>query len=78
MIIDKPLTNLQLELLKLFSLELSEEELKDIKRLLARYFAEKASDEMDRLWDTKQWSDKTMDEWLREEVIRTESFLKEL
>ena len=60
-------TNLQLELLKLYSLELSEGELKDVQRLLARYFADKASDQMDELWEEKAWSNKTMTEWLKGE-----------
>lgn len=64
-VIDKPLTNLQLELLKLYSLELSDEQLLDIKRLIANYFAEKASDEMDKLWKERGWSNDTMDEWLK-------------
>ena len=46
MVIDKPLTNLQLELLKLYSLDLSDDQLLEIKRLIANYFAEKASDEL--------------------------------
>lgn len=66
-VINKPLTNLQLELLKLFSLDLSDEDLLEIRRLLAKYFAEKASDEMDRLWDEKGWTDETMEEWLKGE-----------
>ena len=49
-VIDKPLTNLQLELLKLYSLELNDKDLTAIQRLIARYFADKASDEMDKLW----------------------------
>lgn len=64
-IIDKPLTNLQLELLKLYSFNLSEDQLREVQRLLAKYFADRASDEMDRLWDEKGWSDETMDEWLK-------------
>ena len=63
-IIDKPLTNLQLELLKLFGMELSDEELLEVKRMLSKYFADKASDEMDRLWEKNNWTDETMDEWL--------------
>ncbi len=63
-VIDKPLTNLQLELIKLFSLDLAEEELIDIKRMLSKYFADKASDEMDRLWEVNDWSNETMDDWL--------------
>ncbi|MCB9304915.1 MAG: hypothetical protein H6566_30155 [Lewinellaceae bacterium] len=67
MIIDKPLTNLQLELLKLYSLELSEEQLLEVKRLLANYFAEQASDEMDRLWEERGWNNETMEKWLSED-----------
>ena len=65
-LIDKPLTNLQLELLKLYSHNLSDKELLDIQRLLAQYFADKASDEMDRLRDENSWNNNTMDEWLEE------------
>lgn len=66
-IIDKPLTNLQLELLKLYSLDLPESQLVDIQRLIANYFAGRASDEMDRLWEERGWSDQTMEEWLKDE-----------
>lgn len=66
--INPPLTNLQIELLKLYSLNLPEESLIDIKRLIAKYFADKASDEMDRLWEENNWSDQTMDEWLKGEA----------
>ncbi len=45
------LTNLQLELLKVFSVKLNDEQLKEIKSILSNYFAEKASDEMDGLWE---------------------------
>ncbi len=63
-IIDQPLTNLQLELLKLFSLNLSEDELIEVRRMLANFFAERASDEMDKLWKENNWTNETMDEWL--------------
>jgi hypothetical protein len=49
----QPLTNVQLELLKLFSTNLSQEDLLDIKRLLARYFAQKAINEADKIWEEK-------------------------
>ena len=62
--IDKPLTNLQLELIKLFSLNLSEPELLAVKRLLATHFADRATEEMDKLWDANDWSDETMDGFL--------------
>ena len=40
-------SNLQLELLKLYANGVSDEQLLEIKWLLGKYFAEKASDEMD-------------------------------
>lgn len=66
-VLDKPLANLQLKLLKLYSMELSEEQLIDIQRLIARYFAERASDEMDKLWEERGWSNETMEAWLKDE-----------
>jgi hypothetical protein len=60
------LTNLQQELLKIFSIELSDKELLEIKHLLATHFASKASDEMDRLWETNQRNQETMETWLAE------------
>jgi len=68
----KGLTNLQLELLKIFSIPLKENQLKEIKALLSRYFAEKASEEMDALWDENNWSDETMRSWAQEHM-RTKS-----
>lgn len=52
-----PLTNLQLELLKVFSHDLSENELKEIKSLLLEYFAKKAVAEADKAWDAEKWSE---------------------
>ncbi|MBL7828394.1 MAG: hypothetical protein JNJ57_17310 [Saprospiraceae bacterium] len=68
----KGLTNLQLELLKMFSIPLKEDQLKEIKALLSRYFADKATAEMDLLWDQNNWSDETMHEWAQEHM-RTKS-----
>jgi uncharacterized protein YbjT (DUF2867 family) len=38
-----------------------------VARLKARHFAEKASGEMDKLWDERGWTNKTMDEWLKDD-----------
>ncbi|MCI4648334.1 hypothetical protein [Phaeodactylibacter sp.] len=65
-ILDKPLSNLQIELLQLYSQDVSDEDLIAIKRMLARYFADKASDEMDKLWTEKGWTNETMDNWLED------------
>jgi len=59
-----PLTNLQQELIKLYSFDLPESDLLNIKRLLAKYFAQKAIAEADKIWDEKEYTNETMKEWL--------------
>lgn len=62
---NKPLTNLQLELLKIYSFNISDEQLSEIRQILTQYFADKATTEMDRLWDENGWTNETMNEWLK-------------
>ena len=62
------LTNLQLELLKIFSYQLNPQQLTDIKYLLANYFAEQATQEMDKLWEENNWDNNTMTEWANEHI----------
>ncbi|MBK7638442.1 MAG: hypothetical protein IPJ13_32425 [Saprospiraceae bacterium] len=54
----KPLTNLQMQLLKSFYFDIPTEQLEEIKTLLGNYFASKATDEMDKLWVENNWSQK--------------------
>jgi esterase/lipase superfamily enzyme len=51
-----PLTNLQLELLKVFAIGASEEELLDIRRILARYFMQKAVRKATQVWHEKGYT----------------------
>ncbi|MFA6599179.1 MAG: hypothetical protein WCS69_15760 [Ignavibacteriaceae bacterium] len=62
----QPLSNVQEELLKLYSTNLSQEELKELKIVLGKYFAQKATKEVDKIWDEKKYSNETMDTWLNE------------
>ena len=64
-VLDKPLSNLQLEILKIYNFDLEEKQLLEIKSLLAKYFAEKASDSMDEFWKKNNWSEQTMNDWLK-------------
>lgn len=48
-----PLSNLQLQLLKLYADGISDEDLKVIQRMIARYFADKASAEAQAVWEEK-------------------------
>ena len=60
------LTNLQQELLKLYSFELSAQELMELKDTLAHFFAEKAIKEADKVWEKQKLSNDVMDQWLNE------------
>ena len=60
-----PLTNAQLEVVQLFSLNLSEEELKDLKRLLIAYKAARLFRKADEVWEAKGWTQETMDKFLQ-------------
>ena len=62
------LTNLQLELLKVFSYQLNQQQLTDIKTLLANYFAEQATKEVDQLWAENNWDENTMETWANEHL----------
>lgn len=62
------LTNIQLELLKLFALNVPDADLLYIKRFLAQYFAQKATEEVDKLWEEKAWTEETMRQWSHEHM----------
>jgi hypothetical protein len=61
-----PLSNVQIELLKLYSTDLSEDELRDLKLLLAHFFAEKSIALANKIWDEKGLTDEDMDRWLND------------
>jgi hypothetical protein len=62
------LTNLQLELLKVFSYKLPEEELEAVKRLLASHFAKRMKDEASKDWMVKGYTQDDMDKWLEDDT----------
>ncbi len=62
--LNAPLSNAQLEVVQLFSMNLNEEELSDLKRLLIAYKAERLARKINEHWDKKSWSQETMDVFL--------------
>ncbi len=48
-----PLSNLQVELLKLFAQNIPEQDLIQIKLLIAQYLAQKATELADKVWEEK-------------------------
>ena len=67
----KGITNMQLELMKLFSVDLSEKQILDLKKILVNFFSEQATKEMDNLWDENKWNNKTMKKWANEHLRKT-------
>ena len=62
----KPMSNLQAELLKLYANNLSDEQLFEIKIMLGNYFAQKATEAMDGVWEAKGLTQQDMTNWTNE------------
>ena len=62
------LSNLQLELIKVFSYQLNDVQLLEIRDILTKYFADKATQEMDELWIENKLNNNTMDIWAEEHM----------
>ncbi len=62
----KTLSNLQLELLRLYGNDVSDETLREIKSILAKYFADKATSEMDKVWEEKNLTEQDLINWTNE------------
>ena len=63
-VINQPLSNIQLEILKAFSHNLSEQELIEFKNLIAQYFAKRAIKKADEVWEEKKWTEKDVNQLL--------------
>jgi hypothetical protein len=58
--ISQPFSNLQLELLKLYASNVPDEDLLQIRDLLAKFFFEKAKDAADRAWEEKNLTEQEL------------------
>ncbi len=63
----QPLTNVQIELLKIYSTNISESDLKELKDLIAKFYANKAVESANKAWNEKKLTNETMDNWLDED-----------
>jgi len=69
--IKQPFTNVQLELLKVFSRNVSDEDLIELRKTLALFFAKRASDIADKVWDEKEWTDEDVDRMLNTKMRKS-------
>jgi hypothetical protein len=70
--IAQPLTNVQIELLKIFAYQVDEQTLLVLRDMLSDFFAKQATQQFDMLWEKNNWSDDTMESWLAEENVNNE------
>ncbi len=61
-----PLSNAQVELMKLYGTNLSNSDLEELKSLLARFYANKAIVQSNEIWDEKGLTDRDMESWLNQ------------
>ena len=57
-------TKPQLDLLRMFSVNVPEEDWEAIREHVKLYFAEKATTEMDKLFEENKWTDQTINDLL--------------
>lgn len=59
-----PLSNIQAELLKLFSKDIPDKHLGELKTMIARFLLDKARDKADAVWDEKGYTDEKLQQIL--------------
>ena len=66
-LVQKPFSNVQLELLKLFATDMDDKDIQELKSMLAHFYAKKATDAADKAWVEKGLTNEIMDKWLNED-----------
>ena len=62
--VQPPLSNVQAEFLKLFSAEIPESHLLELKKVMAKFLLDKARDRADAIWDEKGYTDEKLQQIL--------------
>ena len=62
--IQTPLSNVQAELLKVFSAEIPENYLMELKKVMSKFLLDKARDKADAIWDEKEYTDESFQQIL--------------
>ena len=63
-----PFTPFQIEMLELVEKVTSEREMTDIRRMLGQYFAKRAEDAIDQLWDEGVLNESVIEGWKNEHM----------
>lgn len=60
-------SNMQVELLKLYATGISDENLAEIKEVIAKFLFEKVQDKADKIWEEKKYNQDTLNKWLNKD-----------
>ena len=71
--VEQPLSNVQPEILNAFSYHLTEEELKNFRETIAKYFADRVIKSANCVWGEKGWTDKDVDSMLNTKMKKSKS-----
>lgn len=63
----QPLSNLQVELLKLYATGIPDEDLSSLKNVISQFLFEKARDRADEIWEKRGYNAETVNDWLKED-----------
>ena len=63
-----PFNQSQIEILKMFELHKSEEDLQKLKRFLIDYLYQRATEEADKVWDERGYTAETVEKWKHEHM----------
>ena len=58
----------QLDILRLLSTMNSVEEVHELRQIISNYYAQKATEEMDKLWESGEWSEGKNEAILKEHL----------
>ena len=64
--VQPPLTNVQAELLKVFSRQIPDEDLLELRQVMAKFLLQKARQRADSIWEQKGYDDNTVSHFLSE------------
>jgi hypothetical protein len=62
-----PLSNVQMELLKLYATNLPEKDLLELKSTLAKFYSKRSIKLADKIWDERGISNDDLNRWLNED-----------
>jgi len=69
--VNQPLTNAQLEILKVFSFNLNTQELVEFRKMIAQFFANRAIREANKIWDERKWDEDVASDMLNTKMRKS-------